>query len=358
MKHRAYALLEKLLSRKRMEPSSLDLSGVKNILVVRQHDQLGDFLLSTPVLRALKTRFPGCRLGLCVRGYFADTMLHHPDVDELLVWKPAGGWTFRNALDYARKLRSGWDVAVVLNTVSHSFTSDAVAALSGAKVIVGSTDRPFPGTQRNFLYNVEVAPAPFPRPQTQRNLDLVRVLGADTDALAPSMTLTEEEKGAAHAALLSQGWDPERPTVGLHIGAGKAANRWPAERFAEVARRLDARGVQVLVAWGPQETGLYASFSSAYPGRRFTVGAPPLRLLAAHFSWMDAMLVNDTGMLHLAAACGIPLVAVFGPTPPEEWCPLGGSSIPLRGAGASVDAVSVEDVWGELLKILPAGPRS
>ena len=150
MKQIVYFALEKLFSRPPVAASEIDPAQVRRVLIVRQHDQLGDFLLATPVITALKNKYPGCRLGVMARGYFAQVLENHPDVDEILVWKPSGGWTFRNAWDYARKLRSGWDLAVVLNTVSHSFTSDAAARLSGAKWIVGTDARKFPGTHRNF----------------------------------------------------------------------------------------------------------------------------------------------------------------------------------------------------------------
>jgi heptosyltransferase-2 len=288
-----------------------------------------------------------------VRGYFAQTLIDNPDVDEVLVWKPSGGWNLKNILDYVRKLRSGWDLAIVLNDVSHSFTSDVAAALSGAEWIVGSAARPFAGTHRNFLYNIEVPRVEGLRHQTLRNLDILRPLGVESTDPSPHIYLSDEEKTQASETLRGLGWDPTKPSVGLHLGAGKTSNRWSPERFAGLAEKLESQGVQVVVTWGLNENDLAHAFRSRFKGKALYVGAPPIRLLGAVFQTLSAMVVNDTGMLHLAAACGAPLVAVFGPTDPEEWCPLGPRFLSVRGDGNSVGTVSTEQVWEKLQTLLP-----
>jgi ADP-heptose:LPS heptosyltransferase len=243
-------------------------------------------------------------------------------------------------------------LAIVLTTVSHSITSDSAARLSGARWIVGSSGRLFPGTHRNFMYNIEVPPAEGLRHQTLRNLDYVQALGADVSDTQPRIYLTTEEAQQARQTLQNLGWKSSVPSVGLHLGAGKKENRWPIECTAELADRLDQQGIQVVVTCGLREDALVADFISRFHGKAFVAGAPPIRSLAAQFQQHKAMVVNDTGMLHLAAACGAPLVAVFGPTDPQEWCPLGSSFLSVRGVGNSVTAVTVDQVWEKLRTLL------
>lgn len=352
MKQIIYSALEKLFSRPPVTASEIDPAQIRRVLVVRQHDQLGDFLLATPVITALKKKYPGCHLGVMARGYFAQVLENHPDVNEILVWKPSGGWTLRNAWDYARKLRSGWDLAVVLNTVSHSFTSDAAARLSGAKWIIGTDARKFPGTHRNFLYNLEVTPAPGTRHQTLRNLDIVQPLGAETSDFSPHMYPSAGKKTESRRILQNLGWDPSRPSVGMHLGAGKKENRWPCERFADLAAQLSRQGVQVVVMWGPRESDLADKFRSFDRSNAIYVEPIPLRLLGGLFQQLTAVVVNDTGILHLAAACGTPLIALFGPTPPEEWCPIGPKFLWVRGPENQTAGISVESVWAKLTDLL------
>ncbi len=351
MKHLWVPLLEKTLGRRALSPRDVDPTRVKRVLVVRQHDQLGDFLLATPVLPALKTAFPDCHLGVVARGYFAQTLQGHPDVDEVLTWKPSRGWSPSSFLKFFESLFSGWDLAVVLNTVSHSTTSDLLARLSGAKWVVGSSHRVFPGAKRNFLYDIESPTSESPRHQTDRNLDIVKPLGAVTTEKSPRMSLTDEEKRQAVVFLESLGWNSSKPSVGLHLGAGKRENRWPLARFAELSRMLDSRGIQTVVTWGLGEDGLASELKALSPGPALYAGAPPLRLLGSLYQALTAVVVNDTGMLHLAAACGTPLVAVFGPTNPEDWCPLGPHFLSTRGVDQTVASVTAEQVWEKLLTL-------
>jgi heptosyltransferase I len=107
-----------------------------------------------------------------------------------------------------------------------------------------------------------------------------------------------------------------------------------------------------VVTWGLQEDDLAAGFKAHYHGRAFYAGAPPLRTLGALYRNLSAVVVNDTGMLHLAAACSVPLVGVFGPTDPADWCPLGKRFLSVRGADNLVANVTVEQAWERLKTII------
>jgi ADP-heptose:LPS heptosyltransferase len=107
--------------------------------------------------------------------------------------------------------------------------------------------------------------------------------------------------------------------------------------------------------WGPREGDLAEKFRSFDCSNVFYVNPIPLRLLGGMFQQMTAVVVNDTGMLHLAAACGTPLVALFGPTPPEEWCPIGPQFLWVRGPGNQTAEISVESVWVKLSNLLKLG---
>ena len=107
----------------------------------------------------------------------------------------------------------------------------------------------------------------------------------------------------------------------IHPGAGKKPNRWPAERFGEVGEALRAEGHSVATCSGPGEIGLLGAMDRA-AGRPFPrLPGLGLRELAAAFAAADLVLVNDTGVLHLAAASAPAVLALFGPTDPELWCP-------------------------------------
>ena len=111
-------LFETWLDRGVVSPNLINLYAIRRILVVRQHDQLGDFLLSTPVFRALREFFPQAHIAVIARTYTAELAYHNPYLNEVLVvpekllwWTPAKIWRLLAGL------RRGWDLAIVLNTV-------------------------------------------------------------------------------------------------------------------------------------------------------------------------------------------------------------------------------------------------
>ncbi len=325
-------MLERLFSKAPVSPHEPHHSEIKRILVIRQHDQLGDFLLATPVIRALREHYPDAKIGLLVRDYFADVASLVPGIDEILVFRAnLFHWTFKRFTTLWNQLRRRWDMAVVLNTVSHSLTSDVLAYLSGARYIVGSEAHVFSGCSRNFFYNVVAPLHGPPRHQTDRNLDIVRILGVDTHNLSEEIRIPENERIPA-LERMSKAISPPRPLIGMHIGAGKKLNRWPVRNFASLAEQLREKfGAGIVLFWGPAEGELYREFCSSVSFSPMSVEPSPLLQLAACFSQCDAMVCNDTGVMHLAAAVGVPLVAIFGPTDPAEWMPIGKNCVSIRG---------------------------
>jgi ADP-heptose:LPS heptosyltransferase len=154
-----------------------------------------------------------------------------------------------------------------------------------------------------------------------------------------------------------------RPVVALHPGSGGAQKCWPRARYAELAERLLGRGYGVLILLGPAEAPCSAGWQ-AFAGRwsaAVCAANLDLPLVAALLRRCAAYVGNDSGVTHLAAALGVPTLAIFGPTDPGRWAPLGPRVRVLRdpawpadgevGPGAcwSVQAAEVEAVWPELL---------
>lgn len=314
-------------------PEDLKRAGVRNVLVIRQHDMLGDFLLATPVLRALRLKFPRAHIGVLVRDYFADTVRNNSCIDEILVLQKSGTqWDLPKILALLKSLFRRWDLTVVLSTVSHSLSSDILAALSGGKFILGSENMIFPGSSRNFFYNLLAPYAPGTRHQTERNLDIVRYIGADTADLSEMMQLEDSERATARKRLQRLGLDGTGPVVAMHIGAGKPANRWPVARFAGLAQSLyDALHARILLCWGVNEQDLALEFCRAVTFSPIRIEPGELRGLASIFAQCDLLVCNDTGVMHVGAAVGVPLVAIFGPTDPVEWKPQGDTFTGIRG---------------------------
>jgi ADP-heptose:LPS heptosyltransferase len=343
-------LAELLFSRKPAPPDVLDRFTPKRVLIVRPQDQLGDFLLSTPAIAAVRGRFPRARLGILVKDYFADAVRLHPALDETLVFYPKiRRWTVKRMFSFFKALAGRWDMAVVLNSESHSLTSDLLAVLSGAKIILGSNRFVFPGCRRNFLYHL-TAPCIGPdRHQTRRNMDIVEWIGARAISLHETVTVDPAVRDSLLREIRRRLPEPDGPVIGLHVGANKPENRWPPEKFAELAGVIRRRlGANVLLLWGPRESDLADRFMRRVSFEPVRLPPSSLMNLAAAFSLCDASVCNDTGIMHLCAAVGTPLVALFGPIDPEHWKPAGASTVAVRGPGGKTEAIQVQDVMREL----------
>jgi lipopolysaccharide heptosyltransferase II len=347
-------LLENHIGKEPLGPDVLNGFHIQRILVIRQHDQLGDLLLSTPVFRALKAKFPDAHITVIVRDYTQQILRNHPWIDEVLTFQEyLFRWTPKKAIHFWQALRSGFDLAVVLNTVSHSLSSDIMANLSGAPLVLGSEHKRFEGCTRNFFYNLIAPYDSKEKHQSERNLDIVRYIGVDTRNLKEEIGLTPEEQERAKSSINDLVKKPGRPILGIQPGAGKLENRWPAEQFAEVADQLVKKlDVNVILFQGPNEEKLIETMRNAMKAHYQVAPRISLRNDTALFSQLDLFLCNDTGVMHVAASVGTPLVAIFGPTDPASWKPWGDGFIAIRGENQSVQNVKVETVFRESLKIL------
>lgn len=341
-KHHLLYLFERSLGKTPLELHHFDKTLIKKILIIRQHDQLGDFLLSTPVLRAVRENFPQSFIALVVRPYFAPVALNNRYVDQVIVtYERLAQLRLSRLRQFWREIRQGFDLAVMLNTVSHSLTSDWIVQLSRARWVIGPDHLPYKGTTRNFFYNFLV---PYPTEtghQSRRNLDILRPFGISTANERENMTLLPEEHNWAEAFLQERGRDRNRPCIAVQAGAAKISNRWPVDNFAQAASRLaEQYHAQLLLTWGPKEIELGERLKAGIKGQILFGGFLDMRKTAALFAQADVVLCNDTGIMHLAAAVGTPLVAVFGSTNPDEWKPIGDEFVAVRADDHQIDSVT------------------
>jgi len=158
-------------------------------------------------------------------------------------------------------------------------------------------------------------------------------LGIHAVVEPPPLVFTEAETIDAEAATsgLPTGF------VAVHPGSGSRAKNWPFDRFVEAARRLSP-GRPWLLVLGPAEDDVVPP--SGAPVAR----SLPLRRLAAVLARAGLFLGNDSGVAHLAAACGTRTLALFGPTDPAQWAPVGRAVRTLRAAAGRLDDLEVDDV--------------
>ena len=337
-------------SRERPFPAPGD---VRSILVVRQHNQLGDMLCVVPLLRALRDRFPEARIALLASPGNRDIMLHNPCLDDVLTYDKTEFLNGRRLhivrfMRFVRDLRSqSFDLAVVPSTVSVSFSSDALAYLSGALHRVGAGSLGGQPNPSAFCFtcprDLDWSGDPH-RHQTLRNWDILGKWLAPPSSLSHEMGLTasEQEEGRRSVAM-SRGNKPL--AIAFHPGAGKPPNRWPADRFAALANLLSREyDAMAYVTEGPMDEAEVGSMESLLTVPYQVIRGQPIRRVASILSYMDLVVSNDTGIMHVAAATGTPVLSLFGPTDPKQWAPIGESHRFIVGEGGQIDRISLESV--------------
>jgi ADP-heptose:LPS heptosyltransferase len=327
---------------------------VRAILAIKVHDQLGDFLLATPALAALRARYPNALLTLVTRNYLAPLAQRNRMLDRVIVVSRFGdrgaGSGLRDVLTLAG---TGPDLAFVLNSVSRSRTADLLAAWSGARLTIGRS-RVFAGpvpaeapgdpfaahrsaTTRDPVYDLDLDVAADSEPQIERYLDLVRWTGAVPGSKQPVLDLRPGEREAGHRALdraaeqAKLGPQNTRPWVGLHPGAANPLKSWPIDSFIELAARL-APAVRLAVFDSPKEPGRAAAVQAGLEGRALPVAFIPaggIADFAAACAALDLLVCNDSGVLHVASALGIPTLSFHSLGRPEEWAPRSAIAIAL-----------------------------
>lgn len=291
----------------------------QKILIIRL-SSIGDILLATPLLRALRTAFPAARVDFVVKSAFADVLRHHPAIDTLYELDPQGGWAELQRLgQHLREMR--YDA---IFDIHKNFRSRYLTHAAKPRQILRYRKHIF---RRWLFVNTKINLLRAGAPIYRRYLDAATPLGVTatqpaTGARSLELFWSAEEERAADYALLARHWQPHVPLIGLAPGAGYFTKRWPAEYFGELAAALLSQGNHVAILGGTQdvELGKIIEHQLAPPQKTHLLNlAGELSILgsAAVLKRCRVLVANDSGLMHIAEATGTPLVALFGSTTRE-----------------------------------------
>lgn len=312
--------------------ASLHELPLKRILVMRP-DNLGDVVLLTPALRTLAEHFPQARLTLLASPAGAAVAPLIPELDA--VWVHRALWQDLQARPFEPEAELGFidalrerafDAAFLFTSFSQSPYAPAYACyLAGIPVRVGQA-RDFGGAVLTHW----VQPAADGLHQAERNLHMLASVGLAARSRKLALQVPAEARTQARTTLGHAGVRAGDPFICLAPGASCAARRYPAERYAEVVRRLVRQtGLPVVVVGTAREQALVAEVA----GSQGVALAGMLDVPALTAVIDDAALVvaNDSGCMHLADACGKPQVVLFSGTELEsQWRPRRSPAILLR----------------------------
>jgi heptosyltransferase-2 len=279
-----------------------------NKILIRGPNWVGDAVLAIPAMKAIRERYPEAEITLLVRPWVAGVFTAAPFIDK--VWsepRPAG---IGDWLRISRSIREKhFDLALLL---PNSFESAAMMFLGRVPQRVGyATDG------RSLLLTKSIKPSTEKRHQVHYYLDLAAAISATTDHPSIEIEASAEEKANARRLLASSGIANNRKFLVLNPGAAYGgAKRWSEERFAEAGDALASElSADVAIIGSETERSIAERIRDRMRSHVAVLnGKTSLETLIGVIADSALVLTNDSGPMHIAAALGVPTVAVFGAT--------------------------------------------
>jgi heptosyltransferase II len=307
LKIRKTLLLPFLLFRK---TQSLPREKIKRILFLR-HDRIGDMVLSTAALKALRRVYPEAKITVLASQRNHEILEHNPHVDEILIYK--------GILWFLREIRpKGYDL-VIDPFVTYELKQAFMTYLAGGKYRIG-----FEAAGREIFFNISGPEASTQKKLVDLLLDLVEVLGGAREGCEPEVFLTDQEITWASEALANKGIAANELTVAIHPGAYYPSQRWSTERFGALARRvLEQHEAKVILLGSRDEKDLVKEVKEVAGKGVQDFSGLRLRKLIALLSTCDLLICNNSGPLHIASALKVRTVSMIGSTVTPLWLPYG-----------------------------------
>jgi predicted lipopolysaccharide heptosyltransferase III len=297
-----------------LAPPRWDWSDVRKVLVVRLRS-IGDTVLATPSLFALKRFLPNAQVDILVEDWVAPVLDNHPHVDNVIALERGG---FMTRARVARELRAAnYDVVYNLHGGT---TATFLTRATGARHRVG-----FKSYQYGQLHNHQ-APSPLLLWQQQKThsveqqLALLGWTGVPvTDRPRTSLGISPKAAETVERLLVEAELSGQNFAL-IHPAAAFATKQWAAEKFARVVEFLAERGISSVAIAAPNEQALLEQLRSQTSVNvvTFALSLPEVTALAAR---SRLFVGNDSGIAHIAAAVGTPSVVVFGSSNIAHWRP-------------------------------------
>jgi len=294
----------------------LKLQGSR-LLVVHQ-GAVGDLILALPAVTVLRESLRPARLEMLGHSWTLPLALRHPYADAI---RDINGSEFVPLFQQ--------DAPFPLNLTQYLGAFNAAFVFSRTTTLARHLKRA--GIEKTFTL------PSFPderRHVSDHHLLSLQSVGIATRPMLsplPFLTLRKEEKARAEEFFLRQGWGLDE-VVALHPGAGSRKKAWPPHRFAAIGQALAAQGKRIVLIQGPADEAVVADVHALLADTpHLLVHDSPIATLAPLLSLVSLFIGNDSGISHLAAALGVPVLAIFGPTDPVVWAPRGKQAFWLQG---------------------------
>jgi len=286
---------------------------------------IGDTILTIPFLRNLRRAEPEADIHLVLAPISGDVLKGIPYVDRILYWDPQT--IHGDCLGTHRSLRAQWGFVRQLRSnrydkvyvLKRSFSSALMGYLAGVPKRIG-----FDTEGRGMLLTTRV-PYDHTLHEVRNFLNCLRHDGIEVTDDHLEAWVTEKEQVDAARFLTDLGWRPGVPVIAIHPFSAVRERSWPLDRFIELANWVwEERRWPVLWLGGKGDQGHAEAIRHGYKGGSLmAIGSTDIRQSMALLSLVRLFVGNDSGIMHLAAALHLPLVALFGPQSVEKFGPWG-----------------------------------
>ncbi|MDE0683066.1 MAG: glycosyltransferase family 9 protein, partial [Candidatus Poribacteria bacterium] len=289
---------------------------MQNILVCQTGGWIGDMVLLTPALRALKHAYPESNLALLLRPRVADLMETHPYVGTCIIDTKSRG-RYRSLTRLVRQLRGAvFDVAIVLHPTS--FRNALLPFLARVPIRVGTNV-----SGRGMLLTASCKDTTNVH-EVHRYLRVLRLLDINTDTDVLEFWHTDADREMIQDLLHAEGVSETDRLVALNVGTTWRTKRWDMANFAEVIHQIEhlIPDARIILTGSFAERTLADDLPASLPAIDL-IGKTSILQLGALLERCEVCLTCDSGPMHIAAAVGTPTVALFGPTDPLRHKPYG-----------------------------------
>ncbi len=341
-------------------------AAYKRILVVRL-DRIGDVVLSSPVIAALRKAYPDSHIAFMVRPYASPALAGHPGLDEVIAYDKSMGLagTMR-FIHFLRKQR--FDLAIVLHPTARSHM---LMYCAGIPERVGYDRKGGRFLTRRIPHTKQLGL----RHESDYALEVLRYIGVEPAAEPLHMRVAPETEERVRLMLAAHGIGDGERIVTICPGASCASKRWAPSRFAAIADDLASkRDVKIVIVGAPADRPAASAVVQAMRSAAVDLtGTTTVDDVAAIAKRSRLFISNDSGPVHIACAVGAPVISIFGRADrglsPRRWGPRGSSAVAIhkdagcvtclahrcRSGYRCLEAVTVSDVMAAADRLLGAG---
>lgn len=317
---------------------NIDLKKVKKILIVRPR-AIGDVILTTPLIRALKKALPDSAIDYLLEPFVAPVLYGNPNINRILIFRrysvkkelPAVARmrkdelkkfdstvkVFKNNLElYFYLINQKYDIVFDL---WGNFRTILICMLSGARYRVG-----FIYKLRKFFYNIPVVPDIIPKYNVYYYLDLLKPFNIKEDGDQTDVYYSKQDEQYISDFMTGLKSDKSK-IIGINPMGSWITKRWPEDKFIELIKMIlkEISDSKIVLIWGPGEYDSVSKIKSSFQHTQSVYMAPETNInqLAVLIKNLDILVTNDGAPKHIAVAVGIKTLTIYGPTNYKSWGP-------------------------------------